>query len=87
MLASRPLSVALATTKMLGAAFKGLFSILALAIGSGIIVWVLYNELVERLPQYQRPPLVGTFGIAPAMILVGLRWGRQTLSYFRRRDV
>jgi len=79
--------MSLANTKMLGAAFKGLFSILALAIGGGIIVWVLYNEIVERLPQYQRPPLVGTFGIAPSMILIGLHWGRQALSYFRRRDV
>lgn len=44
---------------MLRAAFKGLFSILALLIGGSIIGWVLYNEVVERLPQYQRPPLVG----------------------------
>jgi hypothetical protein len=77
----------LADTNMLGAAFKGLLAILALAIGGGIIVCVLYNEMVERLPQYQRPPLVGTFGFAPTMILVGLHWGRQALSYFRRRDV
>jgi hypothetical protein len=49
---------------MLRAAFKGLFSILALVIGGSIIGWVLYNEVVERLPQYRRPPLVGTFGIS-----------------------
>jgi hypothetical protein len=69
---------------MLRAVFKGLFSVLALVIGGSIIGWVLYNEVVERLAQYRRPPLVGTFGIAPAMILVGLHWGRQALAYFRR---
>jgi len=72
---------------MLGAVFKGLFSILALVIGGGIIIWVLYNEAIERLPEYHRPPLVGVFGIAPTMILVGLHWGRQALGHFRRRDV
>ena len=46
-----------------------------------------YNELVERLPQYERPPVVGVFGIAPAMIGVGLHWGRQALAEMRRRDV
>jgi len=72
---------------MLGAVFKGLFSILALIIGGWIIVWVLYNEVIERLAEYRRPPLTGIFGIAPAMILVGVHWGRQALDYFRRRDV
>lgn len=71
---------------MLRAILKGLFSFFALLIGGGIIVWVLYNELVERQPQYQRPPLVGTFGIAPVMVGVGLHWGRQALAYFRKRD-
>jgi hypothetical protein len=71
---------------MLRAILKGLFSLLVLLIGGGIIVWVLYNELVERQPQYQRPPLAGIFGIAPAMVGVGLHWGRQALAYFGRRD-
>jgi hypothetical protein len=72
---------------MLGAACKGLLSLLALLIGGSIVGWVLYNELIQRLPQYQRPPLAGVFGIAPIMILVGLHWGRQALAYVRRRDV
>jgi len=38
--------------EMVGAAFKGLLSILALAIDGCILVWVLYNEMVERLPEY-----------------------------------
>ena len=72
---------------MLGTAAKALFAVLALVVGSAIIVWVGYNELVERLPQYQRPPVAGIFGIAPAMIVVGLHWGRQALTAMRRRDV
>ena len=83
----RPPSVALAMTTLLGAVFKGFFSILALVIGGGIIVWVLYNEVIGRLPEYHWAPLIGVFGIAPTMILVGMHWGRQALRQFRRRDV
>ena len=72
---------------MLGTAAKALFAVLALVIGGAILVWVGYNELVERLPQYQRPPVAGIFGIAPAMIVVGMHWGRQALAAMRRRDV
>ncbi len=71
---------------MIGTAIRALFSVLALVIGGAIMAWVGYNELVERLPQYQRPPLAGVFGIAPAMIMVGLHWGRQALASIRRRD-
>ena len=71
---------------MAAAVCKGLLAILALAIGSSIILWVLYNELVETLPQYRGPMLIGTFGIAPAMILTGLHWGRQALRRGRGRD-
>jgi hypothetical protein len=72
---------------MLGIATKALFAVLALAIGGAIITWVGYNELVERLPQYERPPVGSLFGIAPAMIMVGVHWGRQALAEIRRRDV
>jgi hypothetical protein len=71
---------------MLGTAAKALFAVLALVIGGAILAWVGYNELVERLPQYQRPPVAGIFGIAPAMIVVGLHWGRQALAAMRGAD-
>ena len=54
---------------MLAALVKGLFALLALLIGSGMIVWILYNELVERQPEYVRPPLAGPLGIAPLMLV------------------
>ena len=70
---------------MLRALLKALFSFLALAIGSGILVWVLYNELVERQPQYRRP-ILGQFGLVFVMLGAGFYWGRQALAYFRRRE-
>jgi hypothetical protein len=70
---------------MLVALFKGVFALLALLIGSSMIVWILYNELVERQPQYVRPPLAGAFGIAPLMLAFGWYWGRDALAALRRR--
>jgi len=70
---------------MLVALFKGVFALLALLIGSGMILWILYNELVERQPQYVRPPLAGAFGIAPLMLAFGWYWGRDALTALRRR--
>ena len=70
---------------MLRALFKGAFALLALLIGSGMIVWILYNELVERQPQYTRPPLAGAFGIAPLMLVFGWYWGQDALAHLRRR--
>lgn len=68
---------------MIKAVAKGIFSVLAILIGSGIIVWVLYNEFIERQPEFKRPTWVATFGAGPAMIGVGVYWGRQTLKSFR----
>jgi hypothetical protein len=70
---------------MLTAVFKGVFALLALLIGSAMIVWILYNELVERQPQYVRPPLAGIFGIAPLMLAFGWHWGRDALAALRGR--
>ena len=69
--------------KTLRLALKGIFSLLAVFIGSAIICWVLYNELIIRLPGFQRPPWAGTFGIAPTMIGIGLYWGRQVIQELR----
>jgi hypothetical protein len=73
--------------KTLRLLIKGIFSLLAVLIGCSIIVWVLYNELIHRLPEYRRPPLAGTFGIAPCMIGIGLYWGRQVIQQLRAQPV
>jgi hypothetical protein len=69
--------------KITGLILKTLFSILALIIGSSIIVWVIYNEFIHRLPDYERPPLAGFFGIAPLMIGAGLYWARQVIGQLK----
>jgi hypothetical protein len=67
------------------ACFKLMFALLALLIGSSMILWVLYNEFINRLPEYERPPFAGIFGIAPAMIIIGLYWARSVLDEFRKK--
>jgi hypothetical protein len=69
--------------KVFGLVFKAVFSILAMIIGCSIIVWVIYNEFIHRLPEYQRPPLAGPLGIAPAMIGVGVYWVKQVTWQLR----
>jgi hypothetical protein len=70
---------------MYTALIHGVLSILALLIGSTIIVWVLYNEFVQRQPGFQRG---GTgFGVGPIMVTYGLYWGRQALAYVRGQQV
>jgi hypothetical protein len=66
--------------KTIRLALKGIFSLLAVLIGSSIILWVLYNEFVHRLPEYQRLPWAGPFGIAPSMIGIGIYWGGQVIK-------
>ena len=68
---------------MIKAVAKGIFSVLALLIGSIIIVWILYNEFIELQPHYDHPSYLPFFGIAPAMIGMGVYWGRQALDYLR----
>lgn len=70
---------------MVSAVTKGVLASLAIIIGASIIAWVLYNEFVERLPEYERPPLAGPLGLGPVMIGVGILWGRQCLRYFADR--
>ncbi|MGD0516020.1 MAG: hypothetical protein ABSA26_00665 [Thermoguttaceae bacterium] len=73
--------------KTLRLLLKGIFSLLAVLIGCSLILWVLYNEIIHRLPEYQRPPWAGTFGIAPSMIGIGLYWGRQVIQQLRAQPV
>lgn len=61
---------------------KGFLGLLAITIGAGIIAWVLYNELVKQLPQYERPPLVAPLGLGPLMISTGIYWVSQSLRCF-----
>lgn len=72
--------------KGLSLAIKSFFSILAILIGSSLIVWIIYNEFIYRSPDYQRPPLAGPLGIAPAMIAVGVYWGKQVINQLRRNS-
>ena len=52
------------------------FGLLASLIGAAIIVWICYNEFIERLPQYTGTHWWEPFGIAPAMIGIGVYWLR-----------
>jgi uncharacterized membrane protein len=58
-----------------------ILAVLALLIGLSIVVWVLYNTFVERMPQYTGGFL--SFGIAPLMLLVGAGW---LYSLIRRKS-
>jgi hypothetical protein len=64
----------------IAAFLKLLLALLTVFIGAAIVLWVCYNELIQRLPEYERPPLVGVFGIAPIMILVGLYWAYDSFN-------
>jgi hypothetical protein len=68
------------------AVFKLIFALLAMLMGISIILWVCYNECIQRLPDYERPPLLGTFGIAPVMIAVGLYWARGAWKELRKKS-
>lgn len=51
---------------------QALLGLGCIAAGAAIVIWVLYNSFVERLPSYS-----GTFlslGIGPVLIWVGYRW-------------
>ena len=65
--------------------FKLLFALLTVFIGAAIVLWVCYNELIQRLPEYERPPLVGVFGIAPIMILIGFYWAYDSFNVARKK--
>ena len=62
---------------------KALFSFLAILFGTSIILWVLYNEFVERLPSYNRPSYAPYVGIGPIMLATGLYWARSLIVEHR----
>jgi hypothetical protein len=66
---------------VLSLAFKSIFSILAILIGSSLIIWIIY---IDRSPDYQRRPLAVPLGIAAVMIGVGVYWAKQVIGQLRR---
>jgi hypothetical protein len=56
---------------------QALFALVAIALGVTLVVWVLYNSLVRHVPGYSGGFL--TFGIGPALVLIGLGWLRQII--------
>jgi len=62
--------------RMLGFVFRLVFGSLAVLISLSIIVWVLYNYLVERQPQFTGPRIFSGFGIALPMLSMGIYWLR-----------
>ena len=56
--------------------FRLSFGLLALLMGCALISWVCYNEFIHRLPQYTGTHWWEPFGIAPAMIGIGIYWLR-----------
>jgi|GEM_PF-1979433 len=68
------------------AAVKLVFALLAFVMGLSIILWVCYNEFIHELPDYERPPFAGIFGIAPVMIAVGFYWARGAWRELRNKD-
>ena len=55
------------------------FGLIALVTGLTLIVWVLYNVLVERQPEFRWSPWQG-FGIGPPLVVAGWIWMRRALG-------
>lgn len=53
---------------------QALLGLTCIVTGGAIVAWVLYNSLVERLPDYTGSFL--TFGIGPLLMLAGFGWVR-----------
>ncbi len=64
---------------------KLIFAFLTMLMGVSLILWVCYNECVQGLPEYERPPFLGIFGIAPVMIAAGLYWARSAWRELREK--
>jgi hypothetical protein len=70
---------------MIRAILKGCFAVLAIGIGSAIVLWILENELFHRFSEYQRPRFPTAYAMPPIMIFVGFKWGTQALELLRKR--
>lgn len=66
----------------------GLFGLVCVAVGFGIIGWVLYNLFVERQKEYSGPSFIsglGSFGVSVPLILFG--WFTLRSSFRRKQKV
>lgn len=70
--------------RIVKAVVKLVFGLVALLMGISIVLWVVYNEYIQRLPEYERPPFLGTFGIAPVMIAAGFYWAADAWKELRK---
>lgn len=71
---------------MLGILFRLVFGVLAVLMGLSIIIWVLYNYLVERQPEFSGPKYFVGFGVALPMLSVGIYWLRNLKGKGRNDD-
>ena len=49
-----------------------IFGLLAISIGIVLILWILYNILIERQLEFSMPMLFSGFGLGPSMLIFGL---------------
>jgi hypothetical protein len=71
---------------VLGFVYRLVFGMLALCIGTAIVLWVCYNLFIERQPEFSGNSVLPSFGIGPVMIAVGVYWLR-SLRRSRQKDV
>jgi hypothetical protein len=57
-------------------AFCLMFGMLAVVVGCGLILWVCYNELIHRLPQYSGTHWWEPLGAGPVLVGIGVYWLR-----------
>lgn len=63
----------------------GSLSLLAIVIGSAIILWVLYNKFVQQQPDFQQG---GTpLGVGPVMLVTGIYWAVKAVQQLRAESV
>ena len=63
---------------------QAIFGLFSLCAGLAIIGWVLYNNFVERQPEYSGGFL--TFGMSTGMTVYGYRWLRNAFQRGVQRD-
>jgi hypothetical protein len=61
---------------MFGFLFRLVFGSRGVLIGLSVILWVLYNYLVARQPEFTGPSIFGGFGAGMPMLLIGIHWLR-----------
>jgi amino acid transporter len=67
------------TTRALGTPIA-MLGLASLAIGLGIMGWVLFNVFIEHQPSYTGKAWLPSFGIGPVLVVFGWRRLRRPLS-------